>query len=275
MHEATGYVRAVIAYDGTEFAGFQWQTNGRTVQGVLEAALAQVCGIRLAEAPSRVAGAGRTDAGVHAAGQVIGFATSWRHGLRMLQPALNAVLPADVAVLALEAAEDAWHPRFSAVRRMYRYTVLNRPIRSPLDRRFALHVAKPLDLAALNAGALRLVGEHDFAAYGRPMVRTDSEGVAHPGSTVRRIEGAVWRQDGERFTFDVTGNAFLRGMVRSIVGTLLLVGLGQWPVERVSAILAAGSRAVAAPPASACGLCLMRVDYDSETYAVSRTVEGL
>ncbi len=275
MHEAIGYVRAVIAYDGTEFAGFQWQTHGRTVQGVLEAALAQVCGLRPDEGPSRVVGAGRTDAGVHAAGQVIGFESCWRHPILALQPALNAVLPTDVAVLELGAAAPGWHPRFSAVRRAYRYTVLNRAIRSPLDRRFALHVAKPLDLTALNAGALQLVGEHDFAAYGGPMVRTDEEGVAHVGSTVRRIEEAVWRQDGERFTFDVTGNAFLRGMVRSIVGTLLVVGLGQWPVERVSEILAAGSRAAAAPPAAACGLCLMRVDYDSETFAVSQTVEGL
>lgn len=262
MPDAVRYVRATIAYDGTDFAGFQWQTNGRTVQGVLERALAQVCGIRLEEAPSRVIGAGRTDAGVHATGQVIGCETTWRHDWPSLLRALNAVLPDDVAVLDLDAVDPGWHPRYSAVRRSYQYRVLNRSIRSPLERRFALHVDRPLDVAALNAGAARLLGEHDFASFGQPMRRTDATGVEHLGGTVRRLDEAIWRQDGERLTFDVAGNAFLRGMVRSIVGTLLQVGLGRWPEERVGEVLAARSRDAAASPAAACGLCLIRVDYD-------------
>ena len=276
------YFRAMIAYDGTDFLGFQWQTKGRTVQGVLETALT-----RVTQTHSRVIGAGRTDAGVHAQGQVIGFQALWRHPLEDLQRALNAVLPADLAVQQLEEAEPGWHPRFSATRRQYRYTVLNRPLRSPLDRRYAHQVAQPLDLSALNAGAAALGGEHDFASYGQAMVRAarpaNSEGDNEPvggGSTVRRVFKAEWQQQGAWFVFDIVGNAFLRGMVRSIVGTLLQVGTERpgphgeagagWPVEgpaysagqRVAAILEGRDRALAAPPAPACGLCLMRVFYD-------------
>ncbi len=240
------YLRATVAYDGTDFLGFQWQADGRTVQGVIEAALQQIT-----QAPIRVVGAGRTDTGVHARGQVIGFRANWRHSLADLQRAMNAVLPADVAVSELGAAEIEWHPRFSAQRRFYRYTVLNQPLRSPLDRRYAHLVGEPLDRAAMQAGADLLVGEHDFASFGQP---TQGE------STTRRILSAQWRSDGAWFVFDVVGNAFLRGMVRSLVGTLLYVGRGFWPTERVAAILAGCDRALAAP-APPCGLCLMQVEY--------------
>lgn len=246
---ATGYVRAVVAYDGTDFAGFQWQVEGRTVQGTLEAALRQVT-----QHDVRVIGAGRTDAGVHARGQVVGFRAPWRHPLGDLQRALNAVLPEDVAVLAVAPAAEGWHPRFSALRRHYRYTVLNRPVRDPLERRYSHLVREPLNLALLQQAADLLVGEHDFASFGRPM---------HPDeTTVRHIFAATWRQDGDRFTFDVTGNAFLRGMVRSLVAAMLQVGIGVWPVTQLAHVLAARRRALAAPPAPACGLCLMQVDYE-------------
>jgi tRNA pseudouridine38-40 synthase len=244
--------RATIAYDGTDFAGFQWQPpeRGRTIQGVLEQALRQVT-----QSATRVTGSGRTDSGVHARGQVIGFHTAWRHSLEDLHRAMNAVLPPDVAVLDMAFAAPDWHPRFSALRRHYRYTVLNHPVRSPLDRRYAHQVPQPLDLGALQAGARWLVGAHDFASFGQP---------TQGDSTAREIHGAQWRQEGHWFTFDVVGNAFLRGMVRTLVGTLLQVGVGEWPVERVEAILAARNRAAAAAPAPACGLCLMRVEYLTE-----------
>lgn len=241
-------IRATVAYDGTDFLGFQWQPGGRTVQGVLEAAVLQVT-----QQPARVIGAGRTDAGVHAVGQVIGLRVAWRHPFADLQRALNAVLPQDVALSELGPAGPAWHPRFSARRRWYRYTVLNRPIRSPLERRYSALVTEPLDLAALNGAADLLVGQHDFAGFGQP---------TQGDSTVREIFAAVWQQTGDRFTFDVTGNAFLRGMVRSMVGALLLVGSGRWPATRIAEILAGRDRALAAAPAPACGLCLMRVDYE-------------
>lgn len=242
------YIRATVAYDGTEFLGFQWQPRGRTVQGVLETAVAQVT-----QQQTRVIGAGRTDAGVHAQGQVIGFRVAWRHPLADLQRALNAVLPEDVAILELGPAEPDWHPRFSARRRSYRYTVLNQPVRSPLARRYACLVTEPLDLAALREAAALLVGEHDFASFGRP---TQGE------STVRVIYEARWQQDGAWFIFDITGNAFLRGMVRSIVAALLQVGAGRWPVARVGEVLAGRDRGLAAAPAPACGLCLMKVEYE-------------
>lgn len=242
-------VRATVAYDGTDFLGFQWQTQGRTVQGVLEAAVQQVT-----QAVTRVVGSGRTDSGVHARGQVIGFPTTWRHPLSDLQRALNAVLPEDVAVLEIGPAGPGWHPRFSALRRHYRYTVLNQAWRSPLDRRYAHLVTHSLDLEALQAAADLLVGVHDFASFGRP---TQGE------STVRCVFSAQWRDDGPILQFDIVGNAFLRGMVRSLVGALLQVGTGAWPVEQVAAVLVGRNRALAAPPAPACGLCLMQVDYDS------------
>lgn len=246
--EGRRWVRATVAYDGTDFLGFQWQAQGRTVQAVLETAVEQV-----SRAPTRVVGSGRTDTGVHAAGQVIGFWTAWRHGLADLQRALNAVLPADVAVLAMAPADPAWHPRFSALRRHYRYTVLNQPWRSPLDRRYTHLVTQPLNLAALQSAAGLLVGIHDFASFGQP---TQGE------STVREIFGAGWQREGVRFYFDVVGSGFLRGMMRSLAGTLLQVGGGAWDADRVAAVLAARDRALAAPPAPACGLCLMQVDYE-------------
>jgi tRNA pseudouridine38-40 synthase len=256
--------RSTVAYDGTDFLGFQLQSSGRTIQGALETALAQVT-----QATVRVIGSGRTDSGVHARGQVIAFRSDWRHTLEDLQRALNAVLPPDVAVLDLDWAPEGWHPRFSAVRRHYRYTVLNQPLRSPLDRRYAHHLAQPLDIGALQAGSGLLVGVHDFAAFGQPTQGEStprSRGIegseaARGPATVRELFDADWRQDGLWFTFDVVGSAFLRGMVRSLVGTLLQVGAGSWPVERVAEVLESRNRALAAPPAPACGLCLMRVEY--------------
>ncbi len=241
-------VRAIVAYDGTDFLGFQWQSSGRTVQGVLEEALLQVT-----RQATRVIGSGRTDTGVHAQGQVIGFRTPWRHSLPDLQRAMNAVLPSDVVVREIGVAAPDWHARFSARRRFYRYTVLNQPWRSPLDRRYAHLVAGPLNLDDLQAAAEVLVGVHDFASFGRPTVGD---------STVREIFSARWSQEGSRWTFDVCGNAFLRSMVRSLVGAMLQVGTGAWPVERLATVLAGQDRALAAPPAPACGLCLMRVAYD-------------
>lgn len=243
------YYRATVGYDGTEFLGFQLQATGRTVQGVIEEALLGLTG-----AETRVVGSGRTDAGVHAIGQVVGFRTPWRHTMADLHRALNAVLPPDVAVTALSPAPDDWHPRFSAKWRSYRYTVLNRPWRDPIARRYALHVPQALELDGLQAAAQVIVGEHDFASFGRPMQNGES--------TVRAVFAAGWRREGDTFTFDVTGNAFLRTMVRSLVGSMLQVGLGIWPEQRLAEVLAAHDRSVAAQPAAACGLCLMHVEYD-------------
>jgi tRNA pseudouridine38-40 synthase len=247
MSDGLTFLRATVAYDGTDFMGVQWQPGGRTVQGELERAISQV-----AQPEGRVVGAGRTDAGVHARGQVIGFRARWHHPLVDLERALNAVMSGDVAVSALELADEGWHPRFSARQRSYRYTINNQLLRSPLDRRYAYHVAEPLALALLQDASEQLIGEQDFASFGRP---------TQGDSTVRRVISVEWQQAGSWLTFDIVGNAFLRGMVRSVVGTLLRIGAGKWPVEQVARILSARDRALAAPPAPACGLCLMLVEY--------------
>jgi tRNA pseudouridine38-40 synthase len=240
-------VKATVAYDGTEYLGFQRQASGPTVQGVLETALGTVTG-----AHTRVLGAGRTDAGVHAEGQVIAFDTRWRHSLSDLERAMNSVLPQDSAVRDLVQTEPGFHPRFDAQSRRYRYTLYNAPVRSPLARRSSLHVSASLDLRAMEEATELLVGEHDFAAFGRP-----TQGTV----TVRRVIEAGWFADPPWLFFDIEANAFLFRMARSIVGTLLQIGQGRLSPERFGAILASRDRSRAGQTAAAHGLCLMRVRY--------------
>ena len=244
-------VRAVVAYDGTDYQGYQRQANGPTVQGVLEQALAQVTGGQVT-----VWAAGRTDAGVHATGQVIAFDVTWDHPLPALQRALNATLPADVAVREIERAQPDFHPRYDARSRHYRYTVYNWPVRSPLNRRTSLHVAHGLDLAAMQEAADQLPGRRDFAAFGRPPQGTN---------TVRQVLTAEWSGKSPWLFFDVEANAFLYRMVRSLVGTMLQVGLGRMTVEDFRHVLAARDRALAGPTAPPHGLCLIEVAYTGDS----------
>jgi len=253
------YFRATVAYDGTDFQGFQLQARGRTVQGELETVLSRLTGLE-----DRVVGSGRTDAGVHARGQVIGFNADWRHSRADLHRAMNALLPSDVAVTALEEAPPGWHPRFSARWRHYRYSLLCGPWRSPLERRYSHHTARPMDLALLQAASDVLVGQHDFASFGQPMSRgqTTVRVIMSATWTAPVAEGAVSAQAQDtRLQFDVVGNAFLRGMVRSLVGAMLKVGANDWTVAHLIEVLDLRDRALAAPPAPACGLCLMHVEY--------------
>ena len=241
-------VRAVVAYDGTDYGGWQRQTNAPTVQAALETALAQV-----GQGAITVLAAGRTDAGVHAEGQVAAFDTDWRHGVGALQRALNAVLPPDVAVRDVAQVASGFHPRYDARSRRYRYTVYNAPVRSPLTRRYSLHVAAPLDVDAMQQAARVLIGEHDFAAFGQP--------YKPGGATVRRMLLAEWERKLSWLTFDVEANAFLYRMVRSIVGTLLQVGRGEMSVDEFAAVLASRERSQAGQTAPPHGLCLMEVKY--------------
>jgi tRNA pseudouridine38-40 synthase len=242
-------VRALVAYDGTGYGGFQRQSNAPSVQEVLEAALERVTG----EA-GQVLGAGRTDAGVHAEGQVIAFDTDWRHSLADLERALNALLPADVAVRGLAEAAPGFHPRYDALSRRYRYGVYNAATRCPLSRLYRLHVAAPLDVAAMNRAAALLVGEHDFAAFGQPTTGD---------VTVRRVFLAEWHVGWAPgwLDFEIEANAFLYRMVRSIVGTLLEVGQGRLGVDEFAAILASRDRSRAGQTAPAHGLTLVEVRY--------------
>ena len=238
---------AVIEYDGTDYLGFQLQAEGRTVQGEVERALAKIT-----RRETRVIGAGRTDAGVHAIGQVISFVPQWKHSLPELHRAMNALLPEDVAVHQMAWVADDFHPRFDAVSREYRYTVLNQSLRSPLARRFAYHYLKPLDVEAMDRAARCLVGSHDFASFGRP---------PQGENTVRQVYRAECSRQDHFTYFDVVANAFLYRMVRNIVGTLLLVGTGELSPKGFEEILQVRDRGRASSPVPARGLCLMRVNY--------------
>jgi tRNA pseudouridine38-40 synthase len=246
--------RAVVEYDGTDLLGFQRQATGRTVQGELEAALGRIGWLGGTGTHNAVLGAGRTDAGVHAAGQVIAFDFDWQHGAGDLARALNANLPGEIAIKQLDECDSVFHPRFDARGRRYRYTLYNQPVRSPLAARFAWQVWPALDLELLQAGSAALLGRHDFAAFG-----SDPE---HGRSTVRTISLAAWQAaPGGWLTFDVQAEAFLFRMVRSLVGALKRVGTGELTVEQLRAILAAADRAQCPPIAPAQGLCLMEVIY--------------
>lgn len=239
--------RATVEYDGTDFFGFQVQARGRTVQGELEGAIE-----RVSQQRARVLGAGRTDTGVHASGQVIAFELSWKHTTEELHRALNAVLPVDIALSELTTTDYTFHPRFDAIRRQYRYTVLNRPVRSPLWARRAHHVSMPLDVEAMRQAGRKFIGRHDFAAFGKP---------TQGNNTVRHLMQAELFVEGTILTFEITANAFLYRMVRNIVGTLLRVGRGELTPAEITHLLASGDRAAAGPPAPARGLCLVKVDY--------------
>lgn len=244
--------RASVQYDGTAYYGFQRQRRGvPSIQAELEQALS-----RLANGPIRVLGAGRTDTGVHALGQVIAFTIEWpeQHGTAALHRALNANLPPDIAVADVVEVAPGFHPRFDARRRSYEYRILTAPVRRPLWRRRAWHVTGPLDVGQMNVAAALLVGVNDFATFGRP---TTGE------STIREVFAATWRPEDEFLIFDVCANAFLNRMVRSIVGSLKMVGSGQWTLDDFSAALAARERNRSAMAAPAHGLYLVSVEYDN------------
>lgn len=235
--------RATVEYDGTEFAGFQLQRGARTVQGELEAALARLSG----GTRQPVMGAGRTDAGVHASGQVIAFTYPGSLSVEDLMSALNGNLPPDVAIRGLRRAPAGFNPRYAARYRDYRYSIWNGP-RSPLRERTAHWVRADLDLAAMARAATALEGRHDFSAFGK----ADPQ----PVRTVHRIR---IRRTGSMVTIDVRADAFLRGMVRRIVATLLAVGTGKLEASAVGTLFTAGRPALAGAAAPARGLCLRRV----------------
>jgi len=233
--------RATVEYDGTEFAGFQAQRPGvRTVQGELEAALARLNG----GARQPVDGAGRTDAGVHATGQVIAFTDSGRLSVEALMEALNGTLPPDVAVRDIRRVPARFHPRYAARYREYRYTILNGP-RSPLLERTTFRVRNPLDTNAMARAAAAFEGRHDFTAFGG----ADPQ----PVRTVHRIRV---RRDGNLVTIDVRADAFLRGMVRRLVAALIAVGTGKIDEDAVAAALLERAPAFRGAAAPARGLCL-------------------
>lgn len=238
--------RIALSYDGTDFHGWQRQPDGRTVQGVVEAALHKITQKRIT-----VHGAGRTDAGVHALAQVACFRGAIRMADADLFRALNAVLPEDVRILSLERAAPDFHARKSARSKVYRYRIVHAPQISPFDRRYALHHPWPLNLRAMREAARLVARRGDFTGFSSNRDRT-------PIRTVRRSE---LRKTGGEIVYTIEAEGFLRYMVRTIVGTLIEVGRGKCPPERVEEIFDRRDRSLAGPTAPARGLCLVRVDY--------------
>jgi len=244
------HFRAVVEYDGAAMLGFQIQRQGRTVQGEIENVLR-----RLFQRQVRVTGAGRTDAGVHAFGQVITFRATWKHSLTDLHRAINALLPEDIAFRTLDIAPENFHPRFNARKRCYRYQIGLWPRHSPLRSRYVWELGPVLDVASMQQAADYLIGSHDFATFGQP-----PQGEI----TIRHIFAADWQLQSPYLYFDLCANAFLRRMVRTITATLVQIGQGKRPPQDVFELLSATDRSLAPPPAPAKGLILMQVTYPAD-----------
>jgi tRNA pseudouridine38-40 synthase len=287
--------KLTLAYDGTNFVGWQRQASGVSVQSLLEDALCELDGRTVT-----VSGAGRTDAGVHALGQVASFSLDRTIGSDALSRAVNARLPKTVRVVSAIETSPAFHARFAARAKTYRYRIWNGPVISPFEHRYAWHIAGPLDVSAMCAAARRIEGRHDFASFqaaGSTTTTTErtilashvrkrftaenaenaedktcsgieSDGfdlsVLRAGQAVARSGAGEQRLvlGGEGFiTYEITGDGFLRHMVRTIVGTLVEIGRARRGVDWIDEVLASRDRAAAGPTAPAAGLFLVAVDY--------------
>jgi tRNA pseudouridine38-40 synthase len=244
--------KITLAYDGTNYVGWQRQASGTSVQGLIEDALRDLDGRDVV-----LHGAGRTDSGVHALGQVASCALDRAIESSVLGRALNARLPPDVRVVATEVVAPDFHARFSARSKTYRYQIYDADIMSPFERHYAWHVFGGLNVEAMDAAARLLEGRHDFAAF-----QTNS-------GTTRTTERTVTRSRVTRPTlsaaplilYEITGDGFLRHMVRAITGTLVDIGRGRWPVEEMRNVLESRDRGRAGPTAPAWGLFLVAVEY--------------
>jgi tRNA pseudouridine38-40 synthase len=243
--------QVILTYDGTAFSGMQRQANARTVQGEIENALKEI-----GWKGQSIIVAGRTDTGVHAAGQVIAFDLEWAHSIDDLKNALNANFPQDVATSQVNLAREDFHPRYDALSRTYRYQIFCQSTRDPIRERFAWRIWPEIDLNRMEICAIELVGKHDFAAFGTP----PKEG----GATVRQIHRATWRQDEDRYVFEVEGNAFLYHMVRRMVNIQVEVGQGKLEPEIITRYLAGEMKGMIQGLAPPHGLYLTEVSYPDE-----------
>lgn len=247
-------IRLTLAYDGTDYFGWQRQARGRTIQGVVEDAIEQITGTR-----SKVLASGRTDAGVHALGQVAAFRTESPLTTATLVKALNAILPDDIAVLAAEEVPLTFHPIRDARRKRYRYLIDDDPIRPVFFRRFVWHYPRRLDAERMRRAAKCLVGKHDFAAF-------ETSGAKRKTSVRSVSELEVSRAITEApslIAIDIEADGFLYNMVRNIVGSLVEIGRGARSVEWLKEVLASQDRRLAGPTAPPQGLFLVSVTYDN------------
>ncbi len=244
-------IALTIGYDGTEYAGWQRQENGLAVQQVIEDVIE-----KLFHEWVHVMGSGRTDAGVHARGQVAAFDFKHPIPVERLKLALNANLPADIRIYQVWEAEAEFHPRFNAKRKTYAYRFINGEIMPPELRKYYTLVKEPLNIEKMQEALKMLEGEHDFLAF------RSSGGMNL--STVRTIYSAVLKEEGEGYRIEVTGNGFLYNMVRIIAGTLFEIGKGKLDLECITKALNTGRRELLGPTAPGMGLMLMKVDYTEE-----------
>jgi len=237
----------LMEYEGTNYHGFQWQENAATIQGELESALYKLTGEAV-----RVMAASRTDAGVHALGQVASFRTGSGHPARTFVSGLNYYLPSDIAIKDACLVHGDFNVR-RAISRHYRYYITNSPTRSPFKTRYAHLVPRQLDIETINQACKSLVGEHDFAPF--------ISSVAPIKNTVRTVYSAQVARQGDMVIFDITANSFLPHQVRNTVGALIKVGLDKMKVKTFQEMARCGQRGVIGPTAPACGLWLMQIDY--------------
>lgn len=250
---STSY-RLILAYDGTDFAGWQIQQGAITVQGAVEQAILQIT-----QQPTRIAGAGRTDAGVHARGQVAHFHLSTPWQPHTLLRALNGVLPPTIRILSVDIPPDGFHAQKSATKKEYHYHIILDPVLMPFDRLYAWHYRKRVDIQLLKAAAKKFIGTHDFKAF------ANSPGVGNgPKTSIRTIYrlDVIERDGGLRFEFE--GSGFLYKMVRNIVGMIMAVASQRRSLEEIDELFASKDRSLAEPAAPPHGLFLMGVSYEEK-----------
>jgi tRNA pseudouridine38-40 synthase len=261
-------LKLTLAYDGTDYVGWQRQAEGVSIQGLLEDALSSIEGGHVS-----VTGAGRTDAGVHALGQVASATITHAIDPASLRRALNAMLPHAVRVLDVEEKGEGFHARYGARGKTYRYCLANGEVVSPFERRYVWHVTHALDVDAMAEAARAVEGRHDFAGFQASGSATATTERTMSSSTLRvaGVDDVFWRpvmprwdaggRHGRLLIYEVSGDGFLRHMVRTIVGTLVEIGAGRRSAGAVEAIVASRDRREAGPTAPACGLCLVRVAF--------------
>lgn len=241
--------KLTLAYDGSAYHGFQYQSNAVTVQQTLETSLAQLFGEKI-----RIAGAARTDAGVHAYGQVVSLRTDSPIPADRIPSAVNGLLPRDIAVVAADEVPDTFHARFSAIGKIYQYRILNSAVPNPLLRNYAWQVLRPLQVELMHEAMQVLVGEHDFSAF-----QASGSSAKHPVRTLYNIQ---CRRNDDEIEFQFHGNGFLYHMVRNIVGTVVDIGAGKMAEAEFRRVFAGRNRSAAGATAPPQGLYLRRIFYE-------------